>query len=104
MSANPPDTRSGGLTERERELIDRIGSIIAQGRGANVNVTDPRVSAVQNWILGLVGAGLVAAACWVGQSVWGLSSTLSAAVSRLDQYGTILQDHEQRLRQEERKP
>lgn len=68
-----------------------------QRSGASVNVSDPRVSAVQNWILGAVGSGVVAALLWMAQ-------TLSTAVAIQSQHTQILQDHEQRLRNEERRP
>lgn len=95
-----PDTRTPVITE---EQLKRIEAAL-QRSGASVSVSDPRVSQVQTWILGLVGMGLIAAGAWVGQSISTLSATLAAAVSRLDQYGTTLADHEQRLRDQERKP
>lgn len=95
-----PETRPATITE------DQLQRILAamQARGANVNVTDPRVSQVQTWILGLVGMGLIAAGCWVAQSIRTLSSTVSASVQRLDQYGSTLADHEARIREQERRP
>lgn len=94
-----PDTRSPVITE---EQLSRLVHAL-QRSGASVSVSDPRVSQVQTWILGLVGAGLVAAGIWVGQSINVLSTTLASAVARLDQYGTTLADHEQRIRQQEHK-
>lgn len=86
-----------------REQADRLIALMERN-GASVNVTDPRVSAVQTWILGLVGVGLIAAGAWVGQSISTLSTTVTGAVTRIDQYGRVLEDHEQRLRNEERRP
>lgn len=95
-----PDTRTPALTQAH---IDRIIAALEQ-RGASVNVSDPRVSAVQAWIFGLVGAGVVAAALWGAQSLATLSAAVSAAVARLDHQSAVLADHEQRLRDQERKP
>ncbi len=101
MAANPPpDTRTPVLTDAQ---VDRIIAAMRQG-GASVNVNDPRVSQVQTWILGLVGVGLISAGAWAGQSLNTLSGTLASAVQRLDQQSTTLADHEQRLRDQERKP
>lgn len=93
-----PDTRTPVITE---EQLQRIITAM-QRHGASVNVSDPRVSQVQTWILGLVGMGLIAAGAWVAQSISTLSTTVTAAVARLDQYGTTLEDHEQRIRHQER--
>lgn len=87
------DTRPPAITE---EQLQRL--IVAMQRsGANVNVTDPRVTAVQNWILGTVGVGIVSALLWMAQ-------TLSTAVAVQNQHTQVLQDHEQRIRAEERRP
>jgi len=102
MSNINPETRPPAITEEQlQRLLQSIERMRSEG---NVSLTDPRVSQVQTWILGLVGMGLIAAGCWVAQSIGTLSSTVSASVQRLDQYGTTLQDHEQRLRDQERKP
>lgn len=104
MSAHPPDTRPGGLSERERELIDRIAALIGQARGANVQVSDPRVTAVQNWILVTVGTGIVGALIWATQSINALNATVASFGVTQSQQGRAIEDHEQRLRQQERKP
>jgi hypothetical protein len=96
-----PDTRPAITEEQLQRLVQSIERMRSEG---NVSLTDPRVSQVQTWILGLVGMGLIAAGCWVAQSISTLSSTVAASVQRLDQYGTTLEDHEQRLRDQERKP
>ena len=88
-----PDTRTPALTE---EQLQRIIAAM-QRSGAHVNVSDPRVSAVQNWIIGVVGMGVVGALLWMAQ-------TLSTAVAIQSQHTQILQDHEQRIRNEERRP
>lgn len=94
-----PDTRPAITEEQLQRLVHAI-----QRSGASVNLSDPRVSQLQTWIIGVVGVGLIAAGAWVGQSIWALSATVTSAITRLDQYGTMLSDHEQRLRQQEQKP
>lgn len=98
--SEPPETRPPAITEEQLQRLER--ALSALRAGGNVSVTDPRVSQVQTWILGLVGVGVISAGVWVGQSINTLSSTVAGAVSRLDQYGATLQDHEQRLRDQER--
>lgn len=97
---SPPDTRTPVITE---EQLQRIIQALERS-GASVNVSDPRVSQVQTWILGLVGVGLIAAGTWVAQSIGTLTTTVAGAVATIAQYGEILRDHEERLRAEERKP
>lgn len=98
MTDPSPETRAPVLSEQQ---VERIVSAM-QRSGASVNVSDPRVSQVQTWILGMVGVGIIAACGWMAQSIGTLSTTVGAAVQRLDQYGDTLADHEQRLRAQER--
>ncbi len=95
-----PDTRTPAITE---EQLQRIVAALSS-RGASVNVSDPRVSAVQAWILGLVGSGVVGAAIWGAKSLSELSTTVTIAISRQDQQGRVQDDHESRLRSLERRP
>jgi hypothetical protein len=92
-----PDTRPPAITQAQ---IDAIIAALQRPGGANVNVSDPRVSQVQTWILGVVGIGLIGAGTWVGQSI----SELSIAVATLQAQQAIVADHEQRLRVLERQP
>ena len=94
------DTRPPAITE---EQLQRLIAAM-QRSGANVNVTDPRVSAVQAWIFGLVGAGIVAAAGWGAKALNDLSTTVTIAIARQDQQVRVQEDHEQRLRHLERTP
>lgn len=100
MNPPTPETRTPAITE---EQLQRLLAAI-QRSGANVNLSDPRVSQVQTWILGLVGIGLIAAGGWVGQSISTLSTAVAAAVLRLDQQDKTQDDHEARLRSLERRP
>lgn len=86
------------------DQLKRLIAAIERSGGANVNVSDPRVTAVQTWIFGLVGVGLISAAAWVGQNINTLSSTLGTAITRIEQQGETQADHEQRLRALERRP
>jgi hypothetical protein len=94
MSANPPDTRPPALTE---EQFQRFLAGL-HGRGANVNVTDPRLSKAIIWLLLTVGA--------VTLSVGGWLVTTTIANGRLDErVVTILEQHDRRLnRLEDRRP
>lgn len=101
----PPDTRSPAITEEQlKRLEQQFERLLHQRSGGAITVTDPRVSQVQTWILGLVGMGLIAAGCWVGQSINVLSGAVAAAVLRLDQQDKTQDDHEARLRSLERRP
>lgn len=101
----PPDTRPSAITEEQlNRLLQDVRRMLEQRGGGGITVTDPRVSQVQTWILGLVGMGLIAAGCWVGQSINVLSTSVAAAVLRLDQQDKTQDDHEARLRSLERRP
>lgn len=95
-----PDSRPSAITE---EQLQRIIAAM-QRHGASVNVSDPRVSAVQAWILGLVGTGLVAAAAWGAKSISDLSTTMTIAIARQDRQERTQEDHESRIRDLERRP
>jgi hypothetical protein len=100
MSTPPPDTRPPAITEAQLERIIHA----MQQRGATVNVTDPRVTAVQAWILGLVGSGVVGAAIWGANSLSELTTTVTIAIARQQEQGKVQDDHEARLRSLERRP
>jgi len=91
-----PDTRTPAIT------ADQISQLVAaiNRSGANVNVTDSRLTSLQNWILAGVGAGLISAGVWVGDKI----SELSLAVAQLQTQQRVVDDHEDRLRQLERRP
>lgn len=91
------ETKPGALSQREIEIIERVASLLKHG--GNVTVSDPRVSQVQTWIIGLVGAGLVGAGLWVGSAIYELRAEVSTWTSR----GELIQDHEQRIRELERR-
>lgn len=90
-----PDTRPAITEEQLARLIAAI-----QRSGASVNVTDSRLTSLQNWILAAVGAGLISAGIWVGDKI----SDLSLSVALLQTEQAAVSDHEQRLRALERRP
>jgi hypothetical protein len=90
-----PDTRPAITEEQLQRLLAAI-----QRSGASVNVSDPRVTSLQTWLLGLVGTGVVAGLVMVGSSVIDLRAEFVAWRTRWE----MVMDHEQRLRQLERRP
>lgn len=75
-----------------------------QRSGASVNVSDPRVTAVQTWIIAAVGAGLIGAAGWVGSAITDLKLAVQVGTAQLQASQRAIEDHEQRLRNVERRP
>jgi hypothetical protein len=63
--------------ERIAALEERIERALTSG-GAQVTVQDPRVSQVQNWILGAVGGGIIIVIGWLANSVDNLNRNFSA--------------------------
>lgn len=94
MTATPPDTRSGHLTERELAIIERV---LASG-GARVSVSDPRLTKAIVGLLVAVGGITITVGTWL--------VTEAIARGRLDErVVTILEQHDRRLnRLEERRP
>lgn len=50
--------------EERRRILERMSS-----SGATVTIYDPRVSQVQNWLIGIVGVGILVALGWLATSV-----------------------------------
>jgi hypothetical protein len=101
MTTPAPDTRQPAIIT-EAQFAALLAAF--ERRGASVTVSDPRVSAVQAWIFGLVGTGVVGAALWGAQSLSELNLTVTSAVARQEQQGRVQDDHEQRIRALERRP
>lgn len=72
--------------------------------GARVQIQDPRVSSVQNWLLGLIGAGIVGGIIWVGTNISGLRETVVRLVTQNEFILGRLDDHEDRIKDVERRP
>ena len=90
-----PQTRPPVLSTAD---IERIVHALSKRGGANVSIQDPRVSQVQMWIFGLVGAGIVGAALWVANSI----SDLKVVAERQT---VLIEQLERRItRLEERRP
>lgn len=70
--------------ERITRLEEAMAKLLESG-GANVTLQDPRVSQVQNWLIGLVGAGIIMALGWMANSVDNLNRNF-AAIAQWKEY------------------
>ena len=61
--------------ERLSALETRISELTG---GATVTVQDPRVSQIQTWLIGLVGAGIIVVLGWLANSVDNLNRNFAA--------------------------
>ncbi len=94
-------------------LDEQAEEVRGKGRredgGASITYRDPRVSKFVDWIWGIVGIGVIAAITYVGSQLGGLrdavaDTNLQVALSRQQTTAILeeLQDHEARIRQNER--
>lgn len=58
-------TRPSAMTEEDVNKLARI----LERRGGTVSIQDPRVSQFQNWLIGLIGLGIIMALGWLASSV-----------------------------------
>jgi hypothetical protein len=70
--------------ERITKLEEAMGKLLEAG-GANIQLQDPRVSQVQNWLIGIVGAGIIVTLGWLATSVDSLNRNF-AALSQWKEY------------------
>ncbi len=98
------------------EDLQKIVSDLAR-RGANINMTDPRVSATQNWLLVTIGATLIVVGGWMITSINSLNNTMVKVVEqnsamqrvndaqdrRFDNLDQRMDRFDSRLRDEERR-
>jgi len=70
--------------ERLTKLEEAMGKLLESG-GANIQLQDPRVSQVQTWLIGCVGAGIIIALGWLANSVDSLNRNF-AALSQWKEY------------------
>ena len=77
--------------ERITRLEEAMAKLLESG-GANVTLQDPRVSQVQNWLIGLVGAGIIMALGWMANSVDNLNRNF-AAIAQWKEYVDRRLDH-----------
>lgn len=92
----PPDTRSNALSDRDIAIIERL----LAGRGASVNVSDPRLTQLQSWLIGLVGSGVIGGLLLLTTAVLDLRTEVAKWHARWE----MVMDHEQRIRHLERRP
>lgn len=73
--------------------------------GATVVVQhDPRVSSIQTWLFGVVGLGLIGGIVWVGTNISGLRETVVRLVTQNEFILGRLDDHEDRIKDVEKRP
>ena len=66
------------MSEDRIAALERAVEKMLESGGASVTVQDPRVSQVQNWLIGLVGAGIVITLGWLANSVDNLNRNFAA--------------------------
>ena len=70
--------------ERITKLEAALSNLLDSG-GANVQLQYPRVSQVQNWLIGLVGTGIILSLAWMANSVDNLNRNF-AAIAQWKEY------------------
>jgi hypothetical protein len=108
-----PITRPSTLTQEEMDkLLERLAN-----SGAKLTMTDPRVSAIHNWLLASIGGVLIIVGGWTITSINNLNQTMVKVVEqnrtsertneaqdrRFDNMDRRIDSLDQRLRDEERK-
>lgn len=73
------------MSEERLSRLEEAMSKLLESGGANVTLQDPRVSQVQNWLIGLVGAGIIMALGWMANSVDNLNRNF-AAIAQWKEY------------------
>ncbi len=66
------------MSDERISALERAVERMVSAGGASVTVQDPRVSQVQNWLLGLVGTGIIIALGWLANSVDSLNRNFAA--------------------------
>src|SRR5688572_1915460 len=109
-----PITRPSTLTPEEMDkLLDRLANT-----GAKLTMTDPRVSAIHNWLLASIGGILILVGGWTISSVNSLNQTMVKVVEqnistgrindaqdrRFDNMDRRIDQIDSRLRDVERRP
>lgn len=59
-----PNSRPPVLTEKD---IERLAALM--NKGAKVSIQNPDVERVKNWLIGLVGLGLLGSMAWMASSL-----------------------------------
>lgn len=81
--------------------IDRILKAI-ENRGGNINISDPRVSQIQTWVLSSVGVVLLALGAWLVSSINNLNSTMQRVVTTNEWMAKTVEDYGRRIEDLER--
>jgi hypothetical protein len=68
--------------------------------GASVVMHDPRVSQVQTWIIGMVGAGIIVVLGWLANSVDNLNRNFAA----FSEWRTFVEQRLQKLERDNDRP
>jgi hypothetical protein len=89
--------KASAMSEERLAAVEERLARALEGGGASVTVQDPRVSQIQNWLLGLVGTGIIVVLGWLANSVDNLNRNFAA----MTQWKV---DVERRLGNMERKP
>jgi hypothetical protein len=78
FGAKMPITRPSTLTPEEMEkLLERIAN-----SGAKLTMTDPRVSAVHNWLLATIGGIIIIIGGWTITSINDLNNTMVQVIEQ----------------------
>lgn len=89
MSITKPST----LTQEEMDkLLERLAN-----HGARITMVDPRVTSVQNWMLGTIGVAMLGLAGWGIQSINALNNTMTRVLTQNEYRDAHVQRIEQHL-------
>lgn len=88
-------TRPVSLT---KENLDEIVKAF-ESRGGSIVMQDPRVSQVQVWMWGALGAGFLVLGGWLINSVNELNRTMERVVTTNEYIAKMIDDHAERIKQ-----
>ena len=97
MSDNPI-SRPSVLTKSD---IDRLLTAI-ENRGGNINISDPRVTQIQTYVISCVGIVLLGLGGWLVNSINTLNTTMQRVVTTNEYTVKAIDDHTRRLEDLER--
>ena len=89
-----PITRPAAISEED---VNRLAKILER-RGGTMTIQDPRINQVQNWLIGLVGAGMISAMLWLANSVDNLNKNFAGMSVWKDYTEHRVADNEKRIR------
>lgn len=91
------------MSEERLAALEKALANQLESGGAQVTVQDPRVSRAQNWLIGLVGLGIISGAAWVGTSINSMRDAIVRLASQNEYLIEQLKDHNDRLKELERR-